>query len=192
MRVRFPLPAPHNYNSMTTPFLILIDGPMGSGKTTTSKLLNQNMPDTARVALPDIKRLIPNYGENKETLHVIREVMKAMVDKYLEHGVSVVLEQISKADSVAVLQEIADKHNANFYPYRLTAPKDLRWERVQERTRDMMDVDALPEEKIKTLEGFFEPNHQFYLYNPIEQAETIDTSDNKPEEVADLILGKIA
>lgn len=177
---------------MNTPFLILIDGPMGSGKTTTSKLLNEKMPNTARVALPDIKRLIPNYGESKETLHVIREVMKVMVDKYLEHGVSVVLEQISKADSVAILTEVANRHEADFYPYRLTAPKELRWERVQERTRGMMEVDVLPEEKIKTLEGFFEPNHQFYLDNPIEQAETIDTSDKTPEEVADLILDKIA
>lgn len=164
---------------------------MGSGKTTTSKLLNQKMPDTARVALPDIKRLIPNYGENEHTLHVIREVMKVMVDKYLEHGVSVVLEQISKGDGVAVLEKIASKHNANFCPYRLTAPKDLRWERVQERTKGMMNVDVLPEEKIKTLEGFFEPNHQFYLDNPIEQAETIETSDKTPDEVADVIIGKL-
>lgn len=79
---------------MNRPFLILIDGPMGSGKTNTSKLLNEKMPDTARVALPDINRLIPNYGENQHTLHVIREVMKVMVDKYLEHGVSVVIEQM--------------------------------------------------------------------------------------------------
>jgi len=164
---------------------------MGSGKTTTSKLLNEKMPDTARVALPDIKRLIPNYGENEHTLHVIREVMKAMVDKYLEHGVSVVLEQISKAEGAEMLLEIATKHNANFYPYRLTAPKDLRWERVQERTKGMIGADVQLAEKIETMKGYFEPNHQFYIDNLIEQAEIIDTSDLTPDKIADYIINKL-
>jgi predicted kinase len=148
-------------------------------------------PDTARVALPDIKRLIPNYGENDHTLHVIREVMKAMVDKYLEHGVSVVLEQISKAEGVEILQEIATMYKAKFYPYRLTAPKDLRWERVQERTKGMVGVDVQLVEKIKTMKEYFEPNHQFYIDNPIERAEIIDTSDLTPDKVADYIINKL-
>jgi predicted AAA+ superfamily ATPase len=51
---------------MQKPFLIFVDGPMGSGKTTTTKLLNTELPDTARIAFPDIKRLIPNYSENEK------------------------------------------------------------------------------------------------------------------------------
>lgn len=59
---------------MSAPFLILIDGPMGSGKTATSKLLSQKLPDAARVALPDIKRLIPNHNEKEETLLIISKL----------------------------------------------------------------------------------------------------------------------
>ncbi|MFZ2151510.1 MAG: AAA family ATPase [Minisyncoccia bacterium] len=176
---------------MTTPFLILVDGPMGSGKTTTSKLLNQKLPDTARVALPDIKRLVPNFKENKETLAVIREVMKVMIDKYLEHGVSVIVEQITKADGVENLKILAEKHGAKFYGYRLTAPKDVRLNRVFERTKEMMGVTELPQSKIDVLVGYFEPNHQFYLENPVSTVETIDTQDLNPEEVADTIIGKL-
>lgn len=88
---------------------MFVDGPMGSGKTTTTKLLNEKLPDAARIALPDIKRLIPNYKENERSLSVIREVMKVMIDKYLELGVSVIVEQITRAEGVELLKNTAAK-----------------------------------------------------------------------------------
>lgn len=176
---------------MTAPFLILVDGPMGSGKTTTSKLINQKLPDTARVALPDIKRLIPNYMENEKTLAVVREVMKAMIDTYLKNGVSVVVEQITKSEGVEVLRSIAEKYGVKFYPYRLTAPKDIRLNRVHERTKEMMEVSELPDSKIEKLAGLFEANNQFYLDNPISAAETIDTQELSPDQVAEMIINKL-
>src|ERR1035437_7202222 len=146
---------------INTPFLILVDGPMGSGKTTTTKLLSEKLPGAARVALPDIKRLVPNYRENEKTLEVIREIMKVMVDKYLELGVSVIVEVITKADSIESFRSIALKHNASFFAYRLSAPKEIRMERVCERTKEMMGVEELPPAKITELKGYFEPNDQF-------------------------------
>ena len=112
---------------MIKTFIIFVDGPMGSGKTTTSKLLNSELPDTARIAFPDIKRLIPNYKENEKTIPIIKDVMVAMIDKYLEHGVSVVVEQITKQEGIEKLKQIADKHEATFLAYRMSAPKDVRW-----------------------------------------------------------------
>lgn len=177
---------------MTTPFLILVDGPMGSGKTTTTKTLSQKLPDAARVALPDIKRLVPNYKENEKTLTVVREVMRAMIDTYLESDVSVIVEQITRAEGVALLRSIADKHGAAFYAYRLTAPKDIRLQRVHERTREMMSVQALSAQKIDELAGYFEPNDAFYANNPVNEAEVIDTQHLSPDQVADLIISKLA
>lgn len=176
---------------MSKPFLILIDGPMGSGKTTTSKLLNQKLPDTARIALPDIKRLVPNFREDPKTLNTIREVMRAMIETYLKNGVSVVVEQITKADGAQLLKEIAERNNATFYGYRLTAPKEIRWDRVLERTKGMMEVTVLPQSKIDELAGYFEPNHQFYIENPIEISEMIDTKELGTDEVTDLIIGNL-
>lgn len=177
---------------MTSLFLILIDGPMGSGKTTTSKLLNQKLPDTARIALPDIKRFIPNYKENEETLSVIREVMRVMIDKYLELGVSVVVEKITKVEGARLLHDIADKYGAKFYAFRLSAPRELRLRRVQDRTKEMMGVTELPESKIHELNGYFEPNELFYLDNHLDTAETIETGDRSPEQVVELIVNKLS
>ncbi len=177
---------------MKTPFLIFIDGPMGSGKTTTTKLLNQKLPDTARIAMPDIKRLIPNYKENPNHLVVIRAVMAAMIDTYLAHGVGVIVEQVNSASGISSLKDIADKHGARFFAYRLAAPKDIRKTRVDERTKIDMGVTELPKDKVEQLAGYFEPNDQFYLQNTTEISEPIDTSTMSPDEVTDFIIGKVS
>jgi predicted kinase len=176
---------------MQQPFLIFVDGPMGSGKTTTTKLLNTQLPDTARIAFPDIKRLIPNYTENAKTIPVIKEVMKVMIDKYLEHGVSVVVEQITKQEGIKLLKEIAEKHDARFFAYRMCSPKDVRWERVKERTREMMGVEKLPESKADELSGYFEPNNKFYEENLSELSIQIDTHNNSPEEVVEIVKNNL-
>lgn len=176
----------------TTPFLIFIDGPMGSGKTTTTKLLNQKLPDTARVAMPDIKRLVPNYKENKNTLVVLRDVMGAMVDTYLKHNVSVIVELVTSAEGVEILKEIAEKRDARFFGFRLNAHKDSREKRVHERTKEVLGVLELPQTKIDELTGYFEPNNQFYLDNPVDGIEYIDTDKMSPEEVVEWIVGRVA
>jgi len=176
---------------MIKPFLIFVDGPMGSGKTTTTKLLNTELPNTARIAFPDIKRLIPNYKENEKTIPVIKDVMAVMIDKYLEHGVSVVVEQITKQEGIEKLKQIADKYEANFFAYRMSASKEERWKRVKERTRQMMEVEQLPESKVEELRGYFEINNNFYEENPSDLSVEISTSVHRPEEVTEIIKNKI-
>lgn len=177
---------------MKIPFLVLVDGPMGSGKTTTTKLLSQKLPDAARVAMPDIKRLVPNYRENKDTLKVLKDVMGAMIDAYLEHGVSVIVEIVTTADGIEILRKIADRHNAVFYSYRLTAPKGSRLKRVHERTKEVLGVTELSSLKIDELSNYFEPNDLFYINNPVSMVEFIDTEKISPEEVTDIIIGKLS
>lgn len=173
-------------------FLILIDGPMGSGKTTTSKLLNQKLPECARIALPDVKRLVPNFKENEKTLALIREIMRVMIEKYLENGVSVIVEQITNANGFESLKQIAKKYGTDFYGFRLTAPKDIRLNRVYARTKEMMGVSELPKSKIEELNGYFEPNDQFYMDNPISEVELIDTESLDPEQRTDLIISRLS
>ncbi len=165
---------------------------MGSGKTTTTKLLNQKLPDTARIAMPDVKRLVPNYKENPNHLVVIRAVMAAMIDTYLANGVSVIVEQVTTAEGLEKLKDIAEKRDAKFFAYRLSAPKDTRKVRVAERTKIDIGVSELPQDKVEQLAGYFEPNDQFYIDNPATVSECIDTGNMSPDEVVDFIIGKIS
>jgi predicted kinase len=178
---------------MSTPlFLVVVDGPMGSGKTTTTKLLNEKLTGTARVAFPDIKRLIPNYKESPDSLSVTREVMRVMIEKYLELEVSVIVEQVSKAEGIQTLKDLAEKNHARFFAYRLDAPKEIRFARVCERTKEMMGVLELPESKKDELMGYFEPNDQFYTENSSGLVSIIDTQSLASKEVAELIIDRLA
>lgn len=172
---------------MQNPFLIFVDGPMGAGKTTTTKQLNTELPYTARIAFPEIKRLIPSYRESEKTIPIIKDVMSAMIDKYLEHDVSVIVEQIAKQDGIERIKQIADKYDARFLAYRLNASKEIRWERVKERTRQMMDVEQLPESKIEELKEYFEPNDRFYEENPSHISVRIDSQVNEPTDITKII-----
>jgi hypothetical protein len=56
----------------------------------------------------------------------------------------------------------------------------------------MMGLSELPDSKIEKLASLFEPNNQFYLDNPIEAAEIIDTQGLSPDQVAEIIIGKLS
>jgi len=173
-------------------FLILVDGPMGAGKTTTTKLLNKRFPNAARVARADIKRLIPNHRENEKSLSITREVMRAIIDKYLERGISVIVESMSKTDGAEDLRRMAQKHGATFNAFRLTAPADLRLARVHERTREMMAINELPQSKIAELAWYFELGEKFFIDVPLDIAKTINTESMTPDQVANALIERLS
>jgi predicted kinase len=177
---------------MISLFIILVDGPMGSGKTSTTKLLNQKLPNAARVARADIKRFIPNYEENEESLSLTRDVMHAMINKYLEHGVGVIVELITRSEDAEYLLAMAHKYGATFNAFRLTAPADLRLARVHERTREMMAINELSQSTVDVLADNFERDEQFFVDNPLDVAETIDTQSMTPEQVANAITERLS
>ena len=176
---------------MPKTFIIQIDGPMGSGKTTVSKLLRQKLPDCARIALPDIKRLVPNFRENEITLKIIRDVILSMADIYLQNKICIIVEQISAPEDLIRLTKLSTKHNASLHAFRLTAPRDLRLKRVLERSKESYGVTELAQSKILELETYFNANEKFYDENPLSEAQIIDSEINNPDEIVEKIIGDL-
>lgn len=118
--------------------------------------------------------------------------MHVMIDKYLQRGVSAIVELMTTTDDAETLRGIAHKYGATFNAFRLTAPADLRLARVHERTREMMDIIELPQSKIDELVGHFERDEKFFVDNPLDVAETIDTQSMTPEQVASTIIERLS
>jgi predicted ABC-type ATPase len=174
---------------MSQKFIILLNGPMGSGKTTTSKLLHESIVPSARVALPDVRRLMS--GNHREHGEVTRQVMLDMATSYLQSNIPVIVETVCGEEYIKKCATLAEAQGCQFYPYYISADESLRWDRVCERTRQMMDVEELPDSKVKELEPIFADNNAFYAKQEGDLGEMLDTSDLAIEAVVQKIKEKV-
>ena len=93
---------------MKKPFLIIIDGPIGSGKTTVSELLHKKLRKTALISLDKIKRLVSDYKPMHKYHQLASEVGKAMVKEYLKN-------ELDSNESVLLIISNACS-TVNFFP----------------------------------------------------------------------------
>ncbi len=148
---------------------------MGSGKTTTSKLLNEVIIRSARVALPDIRRFVS--GNHREHGEITRQVMLDMAHSYLQSNIPVIIETVCGEEYISKCAALADEHNCPLHTYYISADEDIRWQRVCERTRQMMNMELLPEDKIEELKPIFVENKAFYARQGENLGQILDTSN---------------
>lgn len=115
------------------PFLIVIDGPTGAGKSTVAKALHRKLP-SALILLDFVRRIISNFDlDNKEHHKLGNEVLLLMIKKYLIAGYNVIIEKaITSEDDVKLFRKLA-KGKAHILFYRMEAPLEVRIKRVKER-----------------------------------------------------------
>jgi|GEM_PF-2060584 len=174
---------------MTNKFIILLHGPMGSGKTTVSKKLNELIVPSARVALPDIRRIVS--GDHRENADVARVAMLDLTESYLKQAIPVIVEVVCKADYIEQYKKLSEKHNVTFLPYYIYADLETRWERVCARTAAMMELDALPQSKIAELKPIFAHNQDFYDGLQGELGACLDTTELAIDQVIQRIISDI-
>ena len=116
-------------------FLIVIDGPMGSGKTTVAKLLHEKLKRTAHLGLDRVKWFISDFKRVPADNEIVRDVIAAMAKEYLKHGINVIIEQGMRSDSIKALKKAAERQGATCFIYQLDAPKELLLKRINQRPR---------------------------------------------------------
>jgi predicted kinase len=170
------------------PILIILDGPMGTGKTTTSKLLQDKLKGSARVGLDDIKKFCPDI-QGKNSLGF--EVGQILTDIYLKKGINVITESAFKASHIEILIKIAKKHKAKVFIYELNAPKDILLERVIERTKRFIKEKKYPPKNKKEIRDHFEHNHDFHTQNKYIKSIVLNTHKLNTNKILSKILKDI-
>jgi predicted ABC-type ATPase len=108
----------------TKSFMVIIHGPMGSGKTTLADLLHDEIADTAHFGADHVKWLVSDFRNVPSHAQVAKNMVPTMAEGYLKQGINLILEQSFTEKEIKELEEIAKKYNAKFLVYRLDAERD--------------------------------------------------------------------
>jgi predicted kinase len=152
---------------------ILLNGAMGSGKSTIAGLIADKLERTAILEIEDVRRLVTGSEDNGLAWNVIYK----MCDEYFKNGVSVLLKQtVASQELVDKFVNLAKAHECNIHLYHLQAPRSELQKRITAR------------EKSRSAAGLIASNiakHEQITYN---NATAIDTTKYTPREVGKLIL----
>jgi cytidylate kinase len=161
-------------------FILIIDGPMGAGKTTVSKIVHGKIRNTALIGLDKIKWFLSDFKRTKTQNEMTRKVVFAMAKTYLSQKVNVIVEQLTKKPQISKYRKLALALGAKLLIYQLEAPKAVLLKRVAGRK-------PLPG-RIKVSSNRVIKNISFYYRNKTSDATILDTTKLSPRQIANSIL----
>jgi predicted kinase len=169
---------------MRKPFLILIDGPMGSGKTTVAKMLHEQLKDTAHIGVDHIKRFISGFRTKPALNDISKNVVVSMTEKYLANGISVIVEQAMTAKEVDVFKRLAKKRGVVCLISQLEAPPESLTARVHQRTK-LLEKPTVPQAHI-------DKSHRTHTKNKYAKAVVFNSETMNAAQIAQAILTALA
>ena len=160
------------------PKLILISGSMNSGKSTTSKLLAERLPDTAHVQ-GDALRHFVTWLSLEQAIPVTLQNVISVSKNFLLAGFNVVVDYpLYKADFEKVRAELAD-YAGSVHPFVLSPRLEVAQHQRGERSLSEYEVDRI---------AF---HYKTNLHDP-GFGVRIDNADLTPAEVVQTILGQVS
>ena len=143
---------------MKIPFVLLIDGMTGAGKTSVSKLLSTKLPRTAIIGLDKVKFFISDFERGDRDNGIARTIIREMTKIYLDNQISVVIEQPFKSEEVDMYESVAKLHSVSIYKVQLFTTPEVALNRVATRQNDWGI--QVPEEHIKRNIAYFKSKEE--------------------------------
>ncbi|MDP3795352.1 MAG: AAA family ATPase [bacterium] len=157
---------------------ILLNGAIGSGKSTIADILEDKLKRTAVLEIEDIRRLVSDSRKGTYDNALAWKIIYRMCDEYFNNGVSVLLKQtVASQDLSNTFLDLARKCKCTIGFYHLRAPRDELLKRMKNRQKVRNASETLIKSNIR--------KHENINYT---DAAVIDTSRLKPSEAAQFIL----
>ncbi len=159
---------------MKTPFLLLLDGMTGSGKTTTSNKLAEKIPRLATIGLDKVKLFINDFERGDRDNNIGRNIIAEMTKIYLANSISVVIDQPIRSSEISLYEDIAKEYSVPIYKIQMFADTEVVFSRIVERMKSWET--PTPEEQVRTNISFFKSKKDNGFYQ-------IDTTTKSVDEV---------
>lgn len=117
------------------PFLLILDGPTGAGKTTSSELVHQEFPRTALLGMDRLKWSVSNFKRDHRNNEMINTVVLATTRAFLEQRVNVIVEQGFRDGWVEQYLQLGEELQVKTVTIQLVAPRDVLLGRISERNK---------------------------------------------------------
>ncbi|MFA5258496.1 MAG: AAA family ATPase [Candidatus Pacearchaeota archaeon] len=165
------------------PFLVIIDGPMGAGKSTVSKLIHKKIKYSALLSLDRIKHIISGVKvDDLEHLQLASEIGAVMTKEYLKRGKNVIVEKaFTKEEYLKDFLKQVNYQHSEIFIYQIEAPLKLRIERVKGR-------DSPEGIKTKPTLKKIKKNHENYNNFKYKNAKIFDSSRLTAIQIVNQIL----
>lgn len=167
--------------------IIIIDGPMGSGKTTISNIIHKRIKKMVYLGTDKIKWLQSDFKRKDNEISISLEVIFSMMKAYLKNGMNILLVEnfINKKARDKVIS-LSEKNNVRLFIYNLTASKRTLLIRLHKRGKEHEKKGLPPISK-----SFILRNLELHSKNKEISAKTINTSERTSEEIATAILKEV-
>jgi len=163
-------------------FLLLIDGPMGGGKSTVAELLKGRLEKVLFTGLDRLKWSIAGFDRSPEENRLVAHLVEAITRTALKDGISVCVEQgFLRAEYIEPFIRIAKELNVEILIYQIEAPKDVLIDRLSSRKTPAEAKTPISTERIVQ-------NLNTYFDNKYSQAKIIDSQKLSPEQIVEIIL----
>ncbi len=128
------------------PVLIIIDGPMGSGKTTLAKILQSKIKNCALLSIDVIKHFIYDFhSAEKEKRNFARYEITSLISRaYLKKEISVIIEKsLGDKETIEKLMRNAKPKNVRAYVFKVEAALEDRISRIKKRDKKFIRKNIL-------------------------------------------------
>lgn len=165
---------------MKTPFLLLLDGMTGSGKTTVSNKLAEKIPRLATIGLDKVKLFINDFERGDRDNNIGRDIIVEMTKIYLANNISVIVDQPIKSGEINVYENIATEYSVPIYKIQMFADTEVVFKRIVERMKSWDNPTS--EEQVHRNIAFFKSKKDDGFYQ-------IDTTKKTADEVVSEVWG---
>ncbi len=117
-------------------FLMILDGMIGSGKTTLGNDLFKKISRFALVGMDRVKRNVSDYRRGEKDNEIARKIVYAMSEVYLKQNISVCVEQpFESKKEIEEYEKLSKDYSVSLYKIQLIADPKVAFERVKNRQK---------------------------------------------------------